>query len=115
MRHAMAMSRAWKKSHAESFSWPRIAVATGVSSCSSPDACLHEAAVLWLVNVAANERLVVIRLGDAREIVVEDHLGDSGGHLDLGFQDVRLRREEQALLHLRPRHLIGEGGRGLDE
>src|SRR5262245_33419733 len=42
---------------------------------AAPGASLHEIAVLRLVNVAADERLVVIWLGDAREIAVEHHLG----------------------------------------
>src|SRR5262249_15888232 len=78
----------------------------------STRASLHEVAVLRLVNVAADERLAVGRALDAGEEAVEHDLGHSGGHLDLGLQDVRLRREEQPLLQLRRRHLVREGVRG---
>src|SRR6516162_8317427 len=64
----------------------------------SPEAPLHEAAVLRLVDVAADERLAVGRARDAGQVAIEHHLGHAGGDLDLGFQDVRLRREEQSLL-----------------
>src|SRR5262249_4999570 len=92
-------------------------------SLSSPHACyesanvfqrtaLHQPLVFGLVDMAANERLVVRRIADASEVAVEHRLGHAGSYFDLGFQDVRLRGEQQSLLQLLGRHLVSKGMRG---
>src|SRR5262245_37556770 len=74
------------------------AYATGPDPLHAPEvrswSPLFEAAVLRRVHVAADEHLAVRRALDAGEVAVEHDLRHAGGYVDLGFQDVRLRREE---------------------
>src|SRR5208283_3439145 len=55
---------------------------------------LHKSAVLRLVNVGTNEGIAIVRRGHTRQMIDEHRLGHADGHLELSFQDLRLRRKE---------------------